>query len=599
MKQLSLICSLLFALSLTAQVSFKTIIPQQPVVAGESFQVQYILEGGERNSPIRPPVFKAFRLITGPNIYTGSMPTPAGIQPVSNFVYTLEAKRPGKFMVPGTSILVNGGSIKSNDVVIEVISKEDALKMLDKKGELLSSAYFLRPGEDPYKKIRENLFVKVQVDRHTCFTGEPILATFKLYSRLQSKSDIIKNPAFYGFTVQDMVNLADKEKAIEKVNGNLFDVHTIRKVQLYPLQAGDFIIDAMEVKNRVEFSRSVVNKKTEQEIAEGMMGVDTEKPVAENTEAFETFTRTSPVTVHVKAWPEKNKPATFTGAAGRFTIAAKFTEEKLHRNEQGFFEITIAGKGNFIQLDAPKITWPAGIEGFAPTMEDNLDKSKAPLSGSRSFRYPFVAAEAGSYRFLPVSFSYFDSDSNKYKTIATSSLEITVTNSFEQENRRSLYYQKDKRSIAQENERAARIAGGIAVVLVLGVIAYWIFRKKEAEPVNPIHAEIKEKPSSLMLLQPALDAVHKEDKEFYTTLRSAIWSFAEQHFGLHGSIITKEGLSYQMKAKGISENLSEQLQSILVQCERGIFTNASLENDKEKLVEETREVFEAIETALL
>jgi hypothetical protein len=595
MKQLSLICSLFLALSLTAQVSFKTIIPQQPVVAGESFQVQYILEGGERNSAIRPPVFKAFRLITGPNIYTGSMPTPAGIQPVSNFVYTLEATRPGKFMVPGTSILLTGGSIKSNDVVIEVIAKEEAVKMLNKKGELLSSEYFLRPGEDPYKKIRENLFVKVQVDRHTCFTGEPILATFKLYSRLQSKSDIIKNPAFYGFTVQDMVNLADKEKAIEKVNGNLFDVHTIRKVQLYPLQAGDFIIDAMEVKNRVEFSRSVVNKKTEQEIAEGMMGVDTEEPVAENTEAFETFTSTAPVTVHVKAWPEKNKPATFTGAAGRFTIAAKLPQEKLHRNEQGFFEITIAGKGNFIQLDAPKISWPAGIEGFAPTMEDNLDKSKAPLSGSRTFRYPFVAATAGSYKFLPVSFSYFDSDSNRYKTVSTSSIEIVV----DREEKRTVVETEKKSSLAAQNERAARIAGGIAVLLVLGVIAYWIFRKKESEPIQPLHTEVKEKPSSLMLLQPALDAINKEEKEFYTTLRSAIWSFAEQHFGLHGSIITKEGLSYQMKAKGINETLSEQLRSILVQCERGMFTNASLENDKEKLVGETKAIFEAIETTLL
>lgn len=595
MKQLSLICSFFYALSLTAQVSFKTIIPQQPIVVGESFQVQYILEGGDKNATIRPPVFKAFRLITGPNIYTGSMPSPSGIQPVQNFVYTLEATRPGKFMVPGTSVFLANRAIKSNDVVLEVISNEDALKMLYKKGELLSSEYFLRPGEDPYKKIRENLFVKVQVDRHTCFTGEPILATFKLYSRLQSRSDIIKNPAFYGFTVQDMVNLADKEKAIEKVNGNLFDVHTIRKVQLYPLQAGDYIIDAMEVKNKVEFSRSVVNKKKEQEIAEGMMGVDAEEPAAENTETFETLTRTSPVAVHVKAWPEKNKPATFTGAAGRFTIAAKLPQEKLHRNEQGFFEITIAGKGNFIQLDAPKIVWPASIEGFAPTLEDDLDKSKAPLSGSRTFRYPFVAAAAGSYNFNPVSFSYFDPDSNKYKTVSTNSIEIVV----EKEEKRTTAVTEKKISLAAQNERAARIAGGIAVLLVMGVIAYWIFRKKEVEPVLPLPAEIIEKPSSLTLLQPALDAVHRGDKEFYTILRSAIWSFAEQHFGLPGSTITKEGLSYQLKEKGISETLSQQLQSVLEQCERGMFTNASLENDKGKLVEQTRAIFESIETTLL
>ena len=109
------------------------------------------------------------------------------------------------------------------------------------------------------------------IDKKTCYAGEPVVATFKLYSRLQSKSDIIKNPGFYGFSVHDMINLDDKMVNTEEFNGKEFDVHTIRQVQLYPLQAGIYTIDAMEVKNKVEFSRSVVNKKAEQEIIEGVV----------------------------------------------------------------------------------------------------------------------------------------------------------------------------------------------------------------------------------------------------------------------------------------------------------------------------------------
>ena len=70
-----------------------------------------------------------------------------------------------------------------------------------------------------------------------------------------------------------MINLADKLVTTENIKGKLFDVHTIRKVQLYPLQAGDFTIDEMEVKNKVEFSKSIVNKKTEQEIVEGVLNI--------------------------------------------------------------------------------------------------------------------------------------------------------------------------------------------------------------------------------------------------------------------------------------------------------------------------------------
>ena len=67
-----------------------------------------------------------------------------------------------------------------------------------------------------------------------------------------------------------MINLADKEKSVENINGKFYDVHTIRKVQLYPLQPGAYTIDPMEIRNKVEFSRSIVSKKTEQKIYEGV-----------------------------------------------------------------------------------------------------------------------------------------------------------------------------------------------------------------------------------------------------------------------------------------------------------------------------------------
>ena len=73
--------------------------------------------------------------------------------------------------------------------------------------------------------MQQNLFMKVLVDKRVCFVGEPVTATFKLYSRLESKSDIVKNPGFYGFTVQDMINLDDKLTAVENINGKNFDVH--------------------------------------------------------------------------------------------------------------------------------------------------------------------------------------------------------------------------------------------------------------------------------------------------------------------------------------------------------------------------------------
>jgi hypothetical protein len=186
-----------------------------------------------------------------------------GLVSQKNLVFTLAAIREGNFKIPGASCLADGKFAKSNEVIVRVISQK----------EMDETSYFLKQGEDPFQKIHENLFLKLTLDKSTCFVGEPLVATFKLYSRLQSRSNIIKNPGFYGFSVYDMINVSNQAQSEEKLNGRWFDVHTILKVQLYPLQSGIFTIDPMELANEVEFSRSVVNKKTEQEVTENMYGL--------------------------------------------------------------------------------------------------------------------------------------------------------------------------------------------------------------------------------------------------------------------------------------------------------------------------------------
>lgn len=587
----------LFAMLAKAQISFKTIVPQLPIIEGESFQVQYTIEDGDKTMNVKPPVFNNFRLVAGPNTYVGNVSNVNGIKPLINAVYTLEALRPGRFSIPGASIYVNGRIFRSNDVFVQVISKSEANSNKyypDNISGRNPSDYFLRPGENPYGKIRQNLFVKVMLDKKICFVGEPVLATFKLYSRLESKSDIIKNPGLYGFTVYDMVNLGDKELETEKVNGKLFDVHTIRKVQLYPLQAGVFSVDAMQIKNTVVFSRSAVNKKTEQEIEEGILGNSDNEMQEEGTEVYETDISTEPVTITVKPLPVKNQPAVFSGAIGRFTITSTLLKNNLSKNEEGVLEIIISGKGNFIQLSAPVIQWPAGIEAFDPMVRDSLDKTTIPLKGSRTFRFPFVCTRPGTYQIPGVNFSFFDADSNNYKTIITKYNEAIVTN----EDKPSLVEEVQKTSIAEKSEKPARTAGIIVVSLVLLILLYWIVRKKE--PEKPPQQTLTTAQLTLeKLLEPAYEVVQHEGCLFYSTLYDIIWKFAAVQFNLYGSEMNKETLAVKLEEAGIESDISGKLLLLLKECEAAMFTTASLINDRHSMLSETKKVFEDIRTALL
>ncbi|MBS1653639.1 MAG: protein BatD, partial [Bacteroidetes bacterium] len=404
-------------------------VPQKPVVAGESFSVQYIIEDADKVASFIPPSFPGFRLVSGPGVYNGTTSSLNQVHHVKNMVYTLEAINPGRFLINGATLQVDHSSFKSNSVFVQVISKEEG-EIRKRTGD--ESAFVLLPGEDPYQKIKQNLFLKVDVDKQLCRVGEPVVATFKLYSRLQSKSDIVKNPGFYGFTVFDMINLADKISGSEKLNGKMYDVHVLRKVQLYPLQAGTFQVDPMQLTNKVEFSKSSVNRKTEQQIIEGMFGNDDPGEKDPGTEVYETSLSSEPVTVTVKALPDKNKTKGFDAAVGKFSINTHLLKNNIHANEEGILQVVVTGKGNFTQLNAPEIKWPEGIEVFDPVIKDSLDKMAVPLAGNRLYTYRFVAAKEGHYEIPAVQLSYFNTDTNRYVCIAADPEPLTVAGKIEQ-----------------------------------------------------------------------------------------------------------------------------------------------------------------------
>jgi hypothetical protein len=566
-----------------AQVEFKTIVPQHPVVPGESFQVQYIVENADEISNFSPPQFSGFRVVSGPNTYDGSNSS------YKNLVITLVAIKEGKFKIHGASCLINGKLLKSNDVILQVIA-------LKGTGE---SSYFLAPGEDPEKKIRENLFLKLVIDKQACFIGEPLVATFKLYSRLQSKSDVIKNPGFYGFGVCDMLNVNDKVQSQEKLKGHWFDVHTIRKVQLYPLQAGIFTIDAMEIENRIEFSRSIVNKKTEQEISENMYNNESTDKHVENAEVYEMNVKTDPVNVKVKSLPVRNTTDPFAGAVGNFSIKALVEKDTILKNEENSLVIDINGAGNFQKISAPVVNWPQAIEAFDPSIIDNLDKQQVPLTGQRKFKYIFLSNKPGWYTIPAISFSFFDLKTKTYKNVSTRPHAIFVSSKSK----------KDRSLLAApistiSNSRPALWFSVVSLLVLISGLLTWFITKKEKTRAKVEQKEkTNEELSQLIviddLLKPAESALTGNDKIFFKTLNQAVWNYFSQRFQLSGSQMNKSDLANVLTAKGIKSSTADEMIKLMQESESGVYIDVEIGLNKRELFENTKQILKEIEAGFM
>jgi len=569
-----------FAVSI-AQVNFKTIVPQHPIAPGESFQVQYIIENAEKISDFSAPPFKGFRVVSGPHVYSGD-----GAVSQKNLVFTLAAIREGNFKIPGASCLAYGRFEKSNEVVVRVISQK----------EMDETSYFLKQGEDPFQKIRDNLFLKLSIDKSTCFVGEPLVATFKLYSRLQSKSNIIKNPGFYGFSVYDMVNVNDQAQSEERLNGHWFDVHTILKVQLYPLQSGDFTIDPMELANEVEFSRSIVNKKTEQQVTENMYGVKEDDEGNKNAEVYKINIKTDPLSVKVRPLPSKNAADTFAGAVGNFTIKAVLEKDSVSKNEEDSLIITISGAGNFQRVGSPVINWPKDIEFFEPAVRDTLNRKQVPLTGERRFRYIFLSNKPGQYRIPPVSFSFFDLKTKSYKTILSKSLTVFVKEKIK----------KDKPIVVNEAVDQSHqlkwllTVAGLAILLI-GIFVFVKWKQSstdEYEELKKLNVPATVPATVEEILSPANSALNKENKIFYNELTRSIWNYLQDRLPGSNLNMNKSDLAAILDLKAVKPELINKLMIVIRQCETGVYTNAEMNIDRSELLENTSTILASIDRTL-
>jgi hypothetical protein len=89
------------------------------------------------------------------------------------------------------------------------------------------------------------------------------------------------------------------------------------------------------------------------------------------------------------------------------------------------------------------------------------------------------------------------------------------------------------------------------------------------------------------------------DEEFCRTLHQFIWNYIGQRLNLVGSAMNKEILFARLKKENVSDEIVESLQKIITDCEIRIFTGAEVEIDKNKMLNESKDVLKAINQALL
>jgi hypothetical protein len=600
----------------TAQVKFTTVASSNEVGRNDYVQIEFIAENAKDIERLIPPSFPDFKIVEGPIQSSGMSIINGATSQYKGISFVLQPTKTGKFTIQGATATVDGKEMKSNAVTVIVnansspnnnVTTPSLLQSLwpDEPAEP-SKEYILKPGENISDKIRKNMFVKVVVDKTNCYVGEPIVATYKLYSRLRSESRVTKQASLNGFSVYDMIDPNADASSVETLNGKQFSVHIIRKAQLIPLQAGTVQLDPVEVENKIYFIKQNRETNRRRSLLDEMFS---QMQGDEGTEVTQNITLDSkPVAITIKPLPEANKPADFNGAVGHFTIDASLENKNIAAKDAATLKVVVKGNGNLPVVNAPTVKWPDSVEAYDPTAKEEVNKTVAPLSGTKTFEYVFSPKSKGDYSVPAIDFSYFDPSTASYKTVQSQILNFTASAAIKQ--KAGMIFSKETTNTAK-NFLQQHLEWFFAILILSGLAVYlWrqnVKLKKAEEKAKPVIAAapvVANENIQLPVPEP-VDPLLKakrllsngEYNNFYKELNQVLWETVNETLSMPASAWNKNNIISKLKAKGWDDYTVSTLEHVFNECEMSLYTPNHNEGDMLQLLNQSERIIKYLKEA--
>jgi hypothetical protein len=611
-------------ISTKSQVNISQQISPAEINKDEYATLKIIVENADNVQQVSPPSLKNFIVLSGPNQESGMSSVNGNVKRYTALVFILKPKQTGKISIDPATVTVGGKSFKTNSTQLLVKNATSPAGAANNNSAGLFPSfdpfeerrpasdftdYILRKGENVPDKVNRNMQLRLETDKTSCFVGEPIVASYKLYTRLKSESKLTQNPSFNGFSVVDLTQPDISGYAKQKLNGREYNVYTIRKAELYPLQAGNIELEAAELENNVQFIKDEYVNKARNDV-NGIFDDFAGAAVPPEGIINQTVSlRSKPVTIVVKPLPETNKPASFSGAVGNFSIEAALQKNAFPANESGKIVVKISGAGNLQLLTAPTLDWPAGIDPFDPKASEELDKASIPMRGTKTFEYNFSVNAPGNYFLPPIRFSYFDPASATYKTIATKEFPFTVTKAtgVTAFTAVSPVNKETASGINKIFNNRWWIIAFIFLAILTGLLIWVKKEKKEHETVENIPRKISPEEAKLNdvvetsfvnqqnPLVKSEECLYMDDcSGFYAILNTELKSYLSGKLSVDPAEINTKNIAAIMDKKNISNGTVLQLQQLLQEIEWQLYTPFERNEKMNELYHNAHNIIQAI-----
>ncbi len=566
---------LLFASGLIqAQVRFEAKVSREKLGINERLRVDF--EMNEDGDNFKPPSFDDFTVVGGPNQRISTSILNGKMEYSKTYSFYLQPKSRGKLTIGQAEIEIDDKIYKTSPVTVEITAAVD--KPTD--------------GDNTELIAEDNLHLVAEVSDPNPYLNEAITVVYKLYvSPRVSVSNWreLDSPKYNDFWSQ---NIDIQQLRVEngEYRGEPYRYVILRKTILYPQKTGELNIEPLTLSIAVD--------------------VPSERRDIFGSRIYKTVNKTVAADnkkINVKALPE-GKPANFTGAVGKFDFKVTTSKNELNVGESLQAKVEVKGNGNLKLFELPTLTAPSSLEMYDPERRENVNTNLNGMQGSISETYTIVPTREGKYPIPALNFSYFDPQTETYKTQSSQEILINVDSGPLAGNEPSGSFSgaaKQKISMDGNQFRFIKLDTELQALnpeTFLGSTAFWsalilplaaiplfiLFGKKREERARDVKGNRIRKADKLA--KKYLSEAKKnlgDQKEFYLALERSMHNYLKAKLRIQTSEMSKERIENILKERSVDDQSISAFISLLESCEFARYTPASsdaMHHDYEKAV---------------
>ncbi len=578
--------SVVGCLSSVAQAKFYATAPKS-VPQNSNFQLGFTLENGNGNN-LKPPSLPDFQILGGPSTSSSMQWVNGNVTQSVTYNYILRPKNQGTFKIGKGSIQVAGVTMESNELSIQVTAPVAQQQQRQRNPFDPFDDPFFNGGQqeeepqqssgDLEKQLKDEVFVKLVVNKNSVYKGEMLTASYRLYFRQNlSGFNVTKAPAFDGFWSQEVTLDPQRRPTTETINGKQYNTVDILKYNLYPQRAGTLSIAGCEVTTVAQVQ-------------------------ARSRNVFDFFGRVQQVpltlkvastNLSVKELPENGKPEDFAGAVGTFKFETSLSDKETKTDEPITYTLKISGTGNLKFVDAPTLTFPTEFEVYDPKTKENISNAATGMSGTKQYDYLIIPRQPGEYKIESKTFSWFEPASAKYFTVNSPEFTVKVTGEPSKNVNTGVTAGVNKEDVTLVGQDIRYIktnapefkkgnsffgsAGFVAMysapfLLFIGLV---VAKRRNEDLAADVIGTKRRKALKLAKKRLSIAEKHlaKQDKKnFYDEVSRAIWGYLGDKLNIDMSELSKENVEEKLLAKNAKTETISRLKNLLNTCELALYS---------------------------